>query len=228
MHPPSENRHARTLSLTAAMLMLAACEPPTESGSMNDRAPGNASHAPDEIQQPTSAEVTGMEDPGPVTGARTAATSMARADLETASESGAGGTLAFAQSDGYLLITGDIIGLTPGVHGLHVHEIGDCSAPDASSAGDHYAPRSSQHGAPTQTEDMHHAGDLGNIVADADGKAAVDAIDDSLTLSGPETIIGRAIVVHADPDDLVSQPAGNSGDRVACGVIEGGAAATAG
>jgi Cu-Zn family superoxide dismutase len=199
-----------------------------DAGSANGGEPADPSYAPGEIAQPTTDEVTGVEDAAPITGARTTTASMAKAELEAASESGASGTLAFAQSDGILHITGEIVGLAPGVHGLHVHEIGDCSAPDASSAGGHYAPRGSRHGAPTQTEDMHHAGDLGNIVADADGKASVDVIDDGLTLAGPETIVGRAIVVHADPDDLVSQPAGNSGDRVACGVIEDGAAATAG
>lgn len=207
------------LPLVAAALSLAACAPPAPPDAVNDpQSPA------EDIASTTPSDLAAAEPAESVAGARTASASTATAELKAASDSEAGGTLAFAQDDGYLRITGEINGLSPGLHGLHVHEIGDCSAPDASSAGNHYAPRSSQHGAPTQTDELHHAGDLGNIVAGADGRATVDAIDDGLTLSGPETIVGRAIVVHADPDDLVSQPAGNSGDRVACGVVENGAA----
>ena len=215
----SSNIRMQVILPLSAALSLAACAPP---------APPDAGHdpqsPPEDVAAPTPSDVAGTEPAEPIAGARTASASTATAELKAASDSEAGGTLAFAQDDGFLHITGEINGLSPGVHGLHVHEIGDCSAPDASSAGDHYAPRGSQHGAPTQTDELHHAGDLGNIVADGGGRATVDAIDDGLTLSGPETIVGRAIVVHADPDDLVSQPSGNSGDRVACGVVESGAA----
>lgn len=207
------------LLFVAAALSVAACAPPAPPDAANDPQSPAADIAPT-----TPSDVAGTGPAESNAGARTATASTATAKLEAASESEADGTLAFAEDDGYLRITGEINGLSPGVHGLHVHEIGDCSAPDASSAGGHYAPRSSQHGAPTQPAELHHAGDLGNIVADADGRATVDVIDDGLTLSGPETIVGRAIVVHADPDDLVSQPAGNSGDRVACGVVESGTA----
>ncbi len=215
----SSNLRMQVILPLSVALSLAACAPPAPP----DAAIDTQSPAED-VAAMTPSDVAGTEPEEPIAGARTASASTATAELKAASDSEAGGTLAFAQDDGYLRITGEITGLSPGLHGLHVHEIGDCSAPDASSAGSHYAPRGSQHGAPTQTEELHHSGDLGNIVADADGRATVDAIDDGLTLSGPETIVGRAIVAHADPDDLVSQPAGNSGDRVACGVVESDAA----
>lgn len=145
---------------------------------------------------------------------------VARAQLQPASDSGAGGTLEFRQDGEGVRVEGEVTGLAPGEHGIHVHEFGDCSAPDGSSAGDHFAPRSSKHGAPDDAPGEHHAGDLGNIEAGDDGQADVAMVDDSLSLQGAESIVGRAIVVHADADDLESQPSGNSGDRVACGVIE--------
>jgi len=103
------------------------------------------------------------------------------------------------------------------LHALQVHENGDCSAPDASSAGGHYNPTGMPHGGPGSMN--AHLGDLGNFAADANGEAHLDFIDTYLTLTGPYSIIGHALIVHAGADDYVSQPAGNSGPRVACGVI---------
>ena len=105
-------------------------------------------------------------------------------------------------------------------HGFHVHEVGDCSAADASSAKGHFNPAGKGHGHHHGPE--RHAGDLPNLVADAAGRATYRAEVDMLTLDkGPMGIVGRSLVVHADPDDYRSQPAGNSGKRVACGVIAG-------
>jgi Cu-Zn family superoxide dismutase len=103
-------------------------------------------------------------------------------------------------------------GLSPGVHGFHVHEVGDCSAPDASSAKGHFNPAGKPHGS--------HAGDLPDLTADASGAARLSVDVSGLDLGdGPNSIAGRAFVIHADPDDRHSQPAGNSGKRIACGVI---------
>jgi Cu-Zn family superoxide dismutase len=110
-------------------------------------------------------------------------------------------------------------GLTPGEHGMHIHESGDCSAPDATSAGEHFSATPSQHGGPHDT--MRHTGDLGNIVADAQGKVETSFQDDRLSLSGPDSILNRSVIVHAGKDDFTTQPSGGSGARVACGVIEG-------
>jgi Cu-Zn family superoxide dismutase len=117
-------------------------------------------------------------------------------------------------------IAGDIGGLEPGsAHGFHVHEHGDCSAADASSAGGHFNPAGNPHG--RMDEGAHHAGDIDNIVADADGVAHVNMHVPGMTLGtgAANDAAGRAIIVHADPDDYTSQPSGNAGKRIACGVI---------
>ena len=104
------------------------------------------------------------------------------------------------------------------MHGFHVHETGDCSALDASSAGAHYNPAGAAHGDPASV--THHAGDIPNVQADESGRARVDARVQGVSLGGANDIIGRALIVHADPDDYTTQPSGNSGARIACGVIE--------
>lgn len=119
------------------------------------------------------------------------------------------------QADG-VAITAEITGLTPGDHGFHVHEWGDCSSADGSSAGSHYNPTKMEHGRPDA--EHRHAGDFGNITADAAGNAKYSRVDKLLTLTGPTSIIGRSIIIHANPDDF-SQPVGNAGGRIACGVI---------
>jgi Cu-Zn family superoxide dismutase len=132
----------------------------------------------------------------------------------------ASGTLTFALGDKGVHLTGTLVGLTPGLHGFHVHEKGDCSAPDAKSAGEHFNPGNRPHGGPDTPADRRHAGDLGNIEADKKGKAHVDmTIDRGLLETGERGILGRALVVHAERDDLTSQPSGAAGDRVGCGVI---------
>lgn len=116
--------------------------------------------------------------------------------------------------------TGEIGGLTPGsTHAIHIHERGDCSAADASSAGGHFNPTNQPHGqvgTPT-----HHAGDMNNLIANAQGVARVDVHAQNVTLGGgaPNDIAGRAVIVHAKADDYRSQPSGDAGARVACGVI---------
>src|SRR5690606_25924262 len=110
-------------------------------------------------------------------------------------------------------------GLSAGMHGFHIHETGDCSAPDASSAGAHFAPQGNPHGSPTM-EEPHHAGDMGNIRADDNGVAMVQLTFDTLSLESPNSIVGKAVIIHAQVDDLQTQPSGNAGDPVACGVIQ--------
>ena len=138
----------------------------------------------------------------------------ASAQLAARSGSAVSGNVVFTERGGNLRIDGQLAGLTPGEHGFHIHEIGDCSAPDASSAKGHYNPTSKPHG-PLDSAN-HHGGDLPNLTANAQGEARLADEIKGLTL---KEIIGRSVVVHADPDDYKSQPAGNSGKRVACGVI---------
>lgn len=127
------------------------------------------------------------------------------------------GTVRFTQVDGGVRVVADVAGLKPGAHGFHIHEFGDISAADGMSAGGHLNPGHAKHGAPDAAE--RHEGDLGNLKADANGHATVDYVDPVITLNGPTSIIGRGVVVHADADDLKSQPVGNAGKRVAAGVI---------
>jgi superoxide dismutase, Cu-Zn family len=128
------------------------------------------------------------------------------------------GTVTFTQVTGGVQVHADITGLTPGKHGFHVHEFGDCSAADASSAGGHFNPTKKPHAGPDAAE--RHEGDMGNIEADASGNAKLDYVDDQMSLTNHEkSVIGRSVVMHAKPDDLKTQPSGNSGARVACGVI---------
>jgi Cu-Zn family superoxide dismutase len=127
------------------------------------------------------------------------------------------GIVTFTKEKGGIMVVADIEGLTPGKHGFHIHEYGDCSAPDGTSAGGHFNPEGKPHGAPTSQN--RHVGDLGNIPANAEGKAHYEWTDPVMTFTGTRSIIGRAIIVHADEDDLKSQPTGNAGPRIACGVI---------
>lgn len=127
------------------------------------------------------------------------------------------GTVTFTAVHGGVRIVADLEGLTPGIHGFHIHEFGDCSAPDGSSAGGHFNPKNHQHGGPDNP--VRHVGDLGNITADAQGKAHYERIDKMLELNGKNSIVGHSVVVHSKADDFVTQPTGDAGGRVACGVI---------
>jgi superoxide dismutase, Cu-Zn family len=127
------------------------------------------------------------------------------------------GMIMFTQTENGVKVVAHLEGLTAGKHGFHVHEFGDCSAPDATSAGGHFNPTQMSHGAPTDA--ARHSGDLGNIVADEKGVADLEWVDPMMQLSGPQSIIGRAVIVHAKEDDLKTQPTGNAGPREGCGVI---------
>lgn len=141
------------------------------------------------------------------------------AALEPLGDSGVRGTVQFTRvAPNRMRVRAQVQGLTPGLHGFHIHEFGDCSAPDGSSAGEHFNPEGKSHGGPEGPD--HHLGDLGNIEADAGGRAAISMTTDIVTLdAGPRGILGRAVIVHAEPDDLKTDPSGNSGARLACGVI---------
>ena len=129
-----------------------------------------------------------------------------------------GGTVTFTEVADGVQVQAEITGLAPGNHGFHVHEFGDCSAPDASSAGGHFNPSSKPHAAPDALE--RHVGDMGNVEADASGKAKLDYVDHQISLTNDQqSVIGRSVVVHAKADDLKTQPSGDSGARIACGVI---------
>jgi len=146
---------------------------------------------------------------------------IAVATLEPTQGNTAHGTVSFVQKGMKIVVDARFTDLAPGAHGIHIHERGDCSAPDAQSAGGHFNPSGKLHGGPLMQ--AHHAGDFGNIIAQADGTATlqltVPTTQISLNENAIDSIIGKSVILHANPDDLTSQPAGNSGKRVACGVI---------
>lgn len=147
---------------------------------------------------------------------------VAVAEISPTVHGEATGTVTFIQREDAeeVEVSIELAGLKPGRHGFHIHENGDCSAEDASSAGGHFSPDDEPHGDPD--EEHHHAGDAGNIEADEDGRVSSELKLDDIAFSGENSIINRAVVIHEGADDLESQPAGDSGDRVGCGVIRKG------
>lgn len=153
-----------------------------------------------------------------ILGCKKASTAPSAAvELEPRSGSTATGKGEFLQTPQGVQATITVEKATPGQHGLHLHTSGDCSAPDAESAGPHWDPHKSPHGAPGTPA---HAGDLGNITVGADGAGRLQIILSGATVApGDMSVVGKAVVLHAAIDDLVTQPAGNAGARIACGVI---------
>ena len=134
-----------------------------------------------------------------------------------------GGTVAgevtFTEQDGAVAIVAHITGAPAGTHGFHVHDVGDCSSADFTSAGGHFDPTGMPHGGPADLE--RHAGDLGNVEVLEDGTAHHEATSSTITVAaGPNSVVGRGVILHEKADDLVSQPTGDAGGRIACGVIE--------
>jgi len=128
------------------------------------------------------------------------------------------GTVDFTQHGSTVTVVAKLTGLTPGAHGFHIHEKGNCTAADASSAGGHFNPAGMAHGGPSGSP--RHAGDLGNLEADSSGVANYTAEVTGISLgTADDSIIGRAVIVHEKADDLTTQPTGNAGARLACGLI---------
>ena len=127
------------------------------------------------------------------------------------------GVVKFTQAEGGVMIEARIEGLKPGLHGFHVHEWGDLDCLDGMCTGGHFNPTAEAHGGPDAP--IRHAGDLGNLEADASGVAVYKRLDTRLKLNGADGILGRGLVIHANPDDFTTQPTGNAGARLATGVI---------
>jgi Cu-Zn family superoxide dismutase len=146
-------------------------------------------------------------------GAQTATATLAPTAGNTAA-----GTVTFTQKGDKVIVNAKVSGFAPGGHGFHVHEKGDCSAPDGMTAGGHFNPTGKPHGDPAAPD--HHAGDMAMLQADANGNATLTAELGVISVgSGPTDIVGKSVIVHKDADDFKTQPTGNSGARVACGVI---------
>ena len=144
----------------------------------------------------------------------------ATAVLEPRSGSNVHGTVTFTQTGDVVRVSGVVTGHSKGPKGFHIHEKGDCSSADGMSAGGHFNPSGMKHGGPY--EPVRHGGDLGNLNFGADGTAKFNFVVGDISVSGTQAngIIGRAVIVHAAPDDLKTDPTGNAGGRVACGVIK--------
>jgi len=145
--------------------------------------------------------------------------SQATAPIESRSGSKVTGKAVFTElPSGGTKVEVWIENATPGVHGLHLHEKGDCSAPDASSAGPHFNAAGNPHAGPADPK--HHNGDWGNVTVGADGKGHLEVTTDMLTVKpGPNSVVGKAVVFHEKADDLKTQPSGDAGGRFGCGVV---------
>ena len=143
----------------------------------------------------------------------------ATATLEPTRGNTAAGTVSFQQQGDVVRVTANISGLKPNQeHGFHAHEKGDCSSGDGMSTGGHFNPTGKPHGKP---DAEHHAGDIPALKADANGNAQASFTLSGVTVgTGTTDLVGRGLIVHAAPDDYTTQPTGNSGARIACGVIQ--------
>lgn len=148
------------------------------------------------------------------------APATAKATIESKSGSKATGRAVFTElPSGGVKVEIWVENAAPGSHGLHIHEKGDCSAPDGTSAGGHFNAAGNPHAAPT--DKARHNGDLGNIEVGADGKGHLEITTDLLTVKpGPNSVVGKAVVFHEKADDLKTQPTGNAGGRFGCGVVQ--------
>jgi superoxide dismutase, Cu-Zn family len=148
---------------------------------------------------------------------------VAKADIEAKSGSKVKGTANFTDDGkGGLVLRVEVTGATPGEHAVHIHEKGDCSSPDGKSAGDHWNPTHMEHGKWGAPGEHFHLGDIGNLMVTPDGKGTI-TLETTKWSAGTGTtndIVGHAVVVHGGIDDFKSQPAGNAGPRIGCGVIK--------
>lgn len=195
----------RTLLVAAGVAGLAACATAPQSTTSSSSA--------------TTSTATSAAQADPQMATRSTVQN-ARVNLASASGSLVSGTLSIMPMGDGLHVTGEVGGLQPNSqHAIHIHENGDCSAADASSAGGHFNPHGSPHGRAGQG--AHHGGDMDNIVADANGVAQVNVHASGVVLGGgaPNDAMGKAVIVHGGADDYTTQPTGDAGNRVACGII---------
>lgn len=215
---------ARRLSTAASLLALAACQNPSEGDGAPDSPGAGTAEDAAEAAARAGGDTTGASADVP-------AGTTAAARLEALANSGVSGAITFVPTKVGLEVRYELTGLPAGRHGFHVHEGTSCGPADlpedadtepdpGGAAGGHFNPQSTPHGAPDAAPASRHAGDVGNVEAGADGRASGRVVDALAALEGPNAIVGRAVVVHENPDDLASQPGGNAGGRLACGIVE--------
>lgn len=203
----------RNAVLIAVALVLAGCS--------RSQSVGTEATPADSLGEPEAPITTASADPATTPPPAQADGSQRRVNLMPGQGAQVAGALSLVPDGSAVVVTGLVTGLAPdSVHGFHVHEKGDCSSPDFKSAGDHFNPTSENHGDPGSPP--HHLGDVPNITANGEGRADVNARIEGVTLGdgGAHDLVGKAFVVHAKPDDYKTQPSGDSGDRIACGVVQ--------
>ena len=149
-----------------------------------------------------------------------ASSNQAIAVINSASGSAVTGMATFTQTGETVMVHIEIKNASPGLHGVHIHEKGDCSSPDGKSAGGHWNPTNVAHG--KWGEGEFHLGDIGNIDVGEDGIGVIELSTElwEIGTGSIYDVVGKGMIVHADPDDFTSQPSGNAGARIGCGVIE--------
>lgn len=207
-------RSSLLAALAAVAFVLAASTLPTETAIAQDahEAHGKSAKPAAGAEKAPKAAAPSLIPPPAV--------KSAVAHLQPTAGSTVKGEVEFVKQSKGIKITATVSGLEPGSsHGFHIHAVGDCSAPDATSAGPHFSSQGAMHSGPGAKRGKRHEGDLGNLVADADGKAVYEREDLMIAFEGRRSILGRSVIVHANADDLHTQPTGNAGARAACGVI---------
>lgn len=202
----------RSAVLIAVALVLAGCS--------KSQSVGTAAEPADSLGQGET-PATAVGEPATTPPPAQASGSQHRVNLMPGQGAQVAGALDLVADGNAVVVTGLVTGLAPeSGYGFHIHEKGDCSSPDFKSAGEHFNPTAQPHGNPASPP--HHLGDIPNLTSDGVGRADVNARVEGVTLGdgGPHDLVGKAFVVHAKPDDYKTQPSGNSGDRIACGVVE--------